>query len=56
MKKMVDSFRTAALLQPLVVLNGSPDAQLMPNHLTAQGFYLMRARFQLYEVINILLK
>ncbi|MGE0151883.1 MAG: DUF2333 family protein [Reyranellaceae bacterium] len=54
--QMVESFRTAALLQPLVVLNGRPDAQLMPNHLTGQGFYLMRARFQLYEVINILLK
>ena len=33
-----------------------PDAQMVPSHLTAQGFYLMRARTQLYEVINILLK
>ena len=54
--QMVESFRTAALLQPLVVMNGRPDAQLVPSHLTAQGFYLMRARTQLYEVINILLK
>ena len=54
--QMVDSFRAASVLQPLVVMNGRPDAQGLPSHLTAQGFYLMRARTQLYEVINILLK
>lgn len=54
--QMVDSFRTASQLEPVVVMNGRPDAQIVPSHLTAQGFYLMRSRFQLYEVINILLK
>lgn len=54
--QMVDSFRTASQLEPVVVMNGRPDAQLVPSHLTAQGFYLLRARFQLYEAINILLK
>lgn len=54
--QMVDSFRTASQLEPLVVMNGNPDGQFVPSHLTAQGFYLMRARFQLYEAINILLK
>ena len=54
--QMVDSFRIAASLQPGVVMNGRPDAQMVPSHLTAQGFYLMRARTQLYEVVNILLK
>ncbi len=29
---------------------------LWPNHLTAQGFYLLRARTQLRELTNILLK
>ena len=29
---------------------------MRPNHLAAQGFFLLRARFQLYEVINILTK
>jgi hypothetical protein len=53
---MVQSFREAALLQPLVVFNGRADSAFLPPHLVGQGFYLLRARFQLYEVINILQK
>jgi hypothetical protein len=52
----LDSLRDAATLQPLVILNGSPDSQLLPSHLAAQGFYLLRARTQLKEIVNILLK
>ncbi|HZA65588.1 MAG TPA: DUF2333 family protein [Geminicoccaceae bacterium] len=52
----VESFRAAAILQPWVVVNGAPDGQLLPNHLAAQGFFLLRARTQLREVSNILLK
>jgi hypothetical protein len=52
----VDSFREAAALQPWVVVNGAPDAQFMPSHLASQGFFLLRARTQLREVSNILLK
>eukprot|EP01034_Spumella_vulgaris_P004887 gene4887-6236_t len=46
----------AAQLDPWVVWNGYPDALLFPNHLLAQGFYLLRARTQLREITNILLK
>jgi len=53
---MVESFRLAAQLDPWIIWNGRPDAFLMPNHLAAQGFYLLRARTQLREVSNILLK
>ncbi len=53
---MLGSMRHAAMLQPKVVVNGAPDAQLMPSHLAAQGFYLLRARTQLREITNILLK
>ncbi|WP_422033687.1 DUF2333 family protein [Reyranella sp.] len=52
----VDTFRIAAQLDPWVVWNGYPDALLIPNHLLAQGFYLLRARTQLREITNILLK
>ena len=52
----LESFRAAAALQPWVVVNGAPDGQLMPNHLAAQGFFLLRARTQLREISNILLK
>jgi hypothetical protein len=55
-REMMDSFRKAAELDPWVVTNGAPDAQFQPNHLAMQGFYLMRARTQLREVSNILLK
>ncbi|HSK40735.1 MAG TPA: DUF2333 family protein [Arenibaculum sp.] len=54
--QMLDSFRQAAALQPLVVVNGAPDSQAQPSHLAAQGFYLLRARTQLSEVANVLSK
>lgn len=54
--QMLDSFRAAATLQPWVVVNGAPDSQLQPSHLAAQGFFLLRARTQLREISNILLK
>ncbi len=54
--QLLDSLAKAATLQPWVVVNGSPDSQIMPSHLAAQGFYLLRARTQLREITNILLK
>ncbi|MCH8992123.1 MAG: DUF2333 family protein, partial [Acidobacteria bacterium] len=53
---MLASFRAAAKLQPWVVVNGDLDGQVFPNHLAAQGFYLLRARAQMKEITNILLK
>lgn len=54
--RMVDSMLEGASLQPLMVVNGSPNAMLQPNHLAAQGFYLLRARTQLEEITDILQK
>jgi hypothetical protein len=54
--QMLDSFRVAATLQPWFIVNGAPDSQLLPSHLAAQGFFLLRARTQLREITNILLK
>jgi len=54
--QMLDSFRTAATLDPVVVANCDPDAMVCPSHLASQGFYLLRARTRLSEVSNILLK
>lgn len=48
--------RELASLDPLIIRNGEPDAVLSPNHLAAQGFYLLRARTKLKEISNILLK
>jgi hypothetical protein len=55
-KRMIDSMVEGASLQPLVVINGAPNALVEPNHLTAQGFYLLRARTQLEEITDILQK
>ena len=52
----LESFRNSATLQPWVVVNGAPDGQFMPSHLASQGFFLLRARTQLAEISNILLK
>jgi hypothetical protein len=52
----VETFRIASQLDPWVVWNGWPDALVIPNHLAAQGFYLLRARTQLREITAILLK
>jgi hypothetical protein len=53
---MLHSLRTGATLSPWVVVNGAPDSQVLPSHLVAQGFYLLRGRTQLREITNILLK
>jgi hypothetical protein len=53
---MLASFRTAAELDPWVIVNGAPDGQFLPSHLAVEGFYLLRARTQLREITNILLK
>jgi hypothetical protein len=55
-QQMLATFRAATELQPWVIVNGAPDSQLLPSHLAAQGFYLLRARTQLHEINNILLK
>lgn len=43
-------------LDPMVVSNCDADDFLFQNHLSAQGFYLLRARTQLKEITNILFK
>ncbi len=43
-------------LDPMIVTNCDADGFLFQNHISAQGFYLLRARTQLKEITNILLK
>ena len=54
--QLMYSLQAGADLQPFVVANGGIEGQIVPNHLLNQGFYLLRARTQLKEVSNILLK
>jgi hypothetical protein len=53
---MIENLFQAAGLHPWVVVNGAPDSQIMPSHLAAQGFFLLRARAQMYEIMDILTK
>lgn len=53
--ELLKSMTAAATLDPWVVSNGAVDG-VIANHLSMQGFYLLRARTQLKEVSNILLK
>lgn len=43
-------------LDPMIVSNCAADDFLFQNHIAAQGFFLLRARTQLKEITNILLK
>lgn len=54
--RMVSSLGEGAGLRPWIVINGRPDAMVQPNHLAAEGFYLLRARAQLEELVDILQK
>ncbi len=53
--EMLSSLESAVSLQPVVVISGDPDSQILPSHLAAQGFYLLRARTQLKEISSVLL-
>ncbi|OSQ31673.1 DUF2333 family protein [Thalassospira sp. MCCC 1A03138] len=52
--EMIGSLQAAAALDPLVVVNGSADGIVFPNHLAGLGFYLLRARTQMREISSIL--
>ncbi len=55
-KNMLQSLDHAAAMDPLFVMNGAPDGIFFPSHLAAQGFYVLRARAQMREITNVLLK
>lgn len=52
--EMIGSLQAAAALDPMVVVNGSADGIVFPNHLAGLGFYLLRARTQMREISSIL--
>ena len=43
-------------IDPMIVSNCDVDSFMFQNHISAQGFYLLRARTQIKEITNILLK
>jgi hypothetical protein len=53
-QQMLQTMRVAAGLDPWIISNAAVDGLFFPNHLAAQGFYLLRARAQLREVGSVL--
>lgn len=51
---MMDHIAQAIALDPLVISNGAEDGWMMPSHLTALGFYVLRARSNLVEIRSVL--
>jgi hypothetical protein len=51
---MERQMRAALDLQPLIISNGAESGWLMPSHLTALGFYVLRARSNLVEIRLVL--
>lgn len=51
---MMEHIAQAIALDPLVVSNGAEDGWIMPSHLTALGFYVLRARSNLVEIRSVL--
>jgi len=54
--QLLDSLREGMVLSNFLIINASPDSQFFPNHLATQGFFVLRARTQMREITNILLK
>jgi len=52
--QMLQSLADGVKLHPWLILNGSPDSQIFPNHLMIEGFYLLQARTRLREITTIL--
>ncbi|PHR63209.1 MAG: hypothetical protein COA47_00920 [Robiginitomaculum sp.] len=55
-REMLAELRRAAIMQPLVVNNGTISGQAFPNHLANQGFHLLRARTKMREITDVLRK
>lgn len=53
-QEMLTDLAQAAQMHPLIVQNARTDAMLIPNHLSAEGFYILRARAKLREITDIL--
>ncbi|PKU23313.1 DUF2333 family protein [Telmatospirillum siberiense] len=53
-RAMLASLAAAATPRPWLVLDGAADSTFVPNHLTAQGYHLLRATARLNELAEAL--
>ncbi|MEO0960185.1 MAG: DUF2333 family protein [Pseudomonadota bacterium] len=52
--RMIESFENAAAMRPLIVTNSPPGSVFIPNHVTELGFFALRAKTQLRDVMTVL--
>jgi len=53
-RHLLDGLAVVAAQSPVMVFNATPDSTLLPSHLAAQGFFILRARQQLAEIVAAL--
>ncbi|MEL6766955.1 MAG: DUF2333 family protein [Pseudomonadota bacterium] len=53
-RRMIESFENAAAMRPLIVTNSPPGSVFIPNHVTELGFFALRAKTQLRDVMTVL--
>jgi hypothetical protein len=51
---MVQSFEHAASMKPLMVTNSPPGSVLVPSHVAELGFFALRAKTQLRDVMAVI--
>jgi len=51
---MLQQFKSALKIQPLIISNGQEDGWIMPTHLATMGFYILRVRSNLVEIRDVL--
>lgn len=53
-ERTVTSLKNAAVMSPLIVMNGAPGAVTIPSHVAELGFFVLRAKTQLRDVMAVL--
>ena len=51
---MLAQLRSALKIQPFIVANGREDGWIVPSHLTTMGFYVLRVRSNLVDIMSVL--
>ncbi|HVW56760.1 MAG TPA: DUF2333 family protein [Rhizobiaceae bacterium] len=51
---MLAQLRSALRIQPFIVANGREDGWIVPSHLTTMGFYVLRVRSNLVDIMSVL--
>ncbi|MEM6490002.1 MAG: DUF2333 family protein [Pseudomonadota bacterium] len=52
--RMIVSFENAAAMRPLIVTNSPPGSIIVPSHVAELGFFALRAKTQLRDVMAVL--